>query len=177
MNCVLSSHTHKKHTEGAFTIQLLYVIKTYRNYVWDKKYVELVFNPVELATNLYVKTEGTGSYLVSFLISYLQRTDKRRRGNKRRSTHPMAKPACSALKPLSTCSSRKTVKRRVAPSHRLTVLIKVWKQPHECLSYVCPTLCIWSRIYIKVHMLHVVFFSRIRHWEMNSCFIPKICVI
>lgn len=104
-----------------------------------KKYVELVFNPVELATNWYVKTEGTESYLVSFLISYLQRTDKRRRGNRRRSTHPRARPACSALKPLSTCSSRKTVKRRVAPSHRLTVLIKVWKQPQECLPSLLHT--------------------------------------
>lgn len=127
MNCVLSSHTHKKQAEGAFTIQLLDVIKTYRNYDLDKKYVGLVFNPVGLVTNLYVKTEGTGSYLVSFLISYLQRTDKRRRGNRRRSTHPMAKPACSALKPLSTCSSRKSGKRRVAPSRHLTVPIKVWK--------------------------------------------------
>lgn len=134
MNCVLSSHMHKKHTEGAFTTQLLYVIKTYRNYDPDKKYVELVFNPVELVTNLHVKTEGTGSYLVSFFDSYLQRTDKRRRSNRRRSTHPRVKLACSALKPLSTCSSRKTAKRRVAPSHRLTALIKVRKQPHECLS-------------------------------------------
>lgn len=120
--------------KGHFTIQLLNAVKRYRNYVRDKKYVELVFNPVELATNWYVETEGTESYLVSFLISYLQRTDKRRRGNRRRSTHPRARPACSALKPLSTCSSRKTVKRRVAPSHRLTVLIKVWKQLQQCLS-------------------------------------------
>lgn len=70
------------------------------------------------------------------LFSYRQRRDRRRRISRRRNTHLRVKPACSAPKPLSACSSGRTAKRRVAPSRRL--LIKVRKQPWS-VSPSCQT--------------------------------------
>lgn len=52
-----------------------------------KKYVELAFNPVELATNLYAKTEGTGSYLVSF-FDFLPPEDRQKKKRQQKKKHP-----------------------------------------------------------------------------------------